>query len=170
MKITSVFNAIENTATTYRKKLTSIPESIFKKTPSNGGWSYSEVYTHIFELSLLSLEALDGCLKSTAKQRKTPLITRLILFFGSFPPAMKFKVPKQLAAKARKIDKTTAATMILDFEVKLKPYYELVKYADPKMKTPHPKLGYLNAAQWIRFIEIHLKHHLKQLERIDKSV
>jgi glycosyltransferase involved in cell wall biosynthesis len=29
--------------------------------------------------------------------------------------------------------------------------------------------GYLNAKQWLRFIEIHLNHHLKQLNRIENS-
>jgi len=27
----------------------------------------------------------------------------------------------------------------------------------------------MNARQWLRFIEIHLKHHIKQLKRIEKS-
>jgi hypothetical protein len=41
--------------------------------------------------------------------------------------------------------------------------------AQANVKTPHPKLGYLNANQWLRFIEIHLKHHYQQLKRVEKS-
>jgi len=47
--------------------------------------------------------------------------------------------------------------------------YPKVKNANPKIKTKHPVIGYLNAKQWLRFIEIHLNHHLKQLKRIENS-
>jgi hypothetical protein len=46
----------------------------------------------------------------------------------------------------------------------------LIAHANSKIKTKHPRLGYLNAKQWLRFIEIHLHHHLKQLNRIENSL
>jgi hypothetical protein len=34
-------------------------------------------------------------------------------------------------------------------------------------KSRHPGLGYFNAGEWLRFIEMHMRHHLRQKERID---
>jgi hypothetical protein len=169
MKTERILSSIQDITTAYRNNLNRIPEARFEVTPPIGGWSYAEVYNHIFDLSILSLQAIDACISPEAKKVKTPFITRAILFFGSFPPAMKFKVPRQLASRVRKIDKQTAFGMIQEFEEKLKAYPNIIIKANPHLKSAHPRLGYLNATQWIRFMEIHLNHHLKQLKRIDKS-
>lgn len=169
MNTEKTLNSIQEITNAYRRFLEQTPEAKFDLTPPIGGWSYSEVYNHIFDLSILALQAIDQCLSPQARQAKTPLITRAILFFGSFPPAMKFKVPKQLASRVKKVNKQNAVKMIQEFEDKLQAYPKIIKQADPLLKSAHPRLGYLNAQQWIRFIEIHLNHHLKQLKRIDKS-
>jgi hypothetical protein len=35
-------------------------------------------------------------------------------------------------------------------------------------KTKHPGLGFFNANEWLQFAEMHLRHHLKQKERIEE--
>ena len=169
MKTAGVFSSIKIITDAYRKRLEAVHPEQFTLTPGDGGWSYAEVYAHIFDLSILSLQAIDQCLSENAKQRKTPLITRAILFFGAFPPAMRFKVPKQFESRVKKISISAASRLIDDFEAKLQHYPEKLKLAVPTRKVAHPRLGYLNALQWLRFTEIHLKHHLKQLKRIDKQ-
>ncbi|KLT64073.1 DinB family protein [Pedobacter sp. BMA] len=153
----------------YKAKLSSYPEDIFQLTPPIDGWSYSEVYSHIFDSSLLSLIALENCIKGKGEDKPTHFAVKVILFFGAFPPAQKYKVPKRLIDRVKKISKTEALDFILEFEKALEHAYPNVSKANKHIKTPHPRLGYLNAKQWFRFIEIHLKHHLKQLNRIEQS-
>ena len=169
MGTAAVFNSINAINEAYRKKIAAVTPEKFQQNPADGGWSYAEVYSHIFDLSILSLEAIDRCLSPDAKQRKTPFITKLILFFGMFPPAMKFKVPKQFESRVKKISIPEAKALMESFEDKLQQYPMRVAQAASDAKAGHPRLGYMNAAQWMRFIEIHLKHHLKQLKRIDKQ-
>jgi len=45
-----------------------------------------------------------------------------------------------------------------------------VSQASKSQKAKHPRLGLLHARQWLRFIEIHTKHHEKQLYRIQKQL
>ncbi|RDC57050.1 hypothetical protein DU508_07595 [Pedobacter chinensis] len=153
----------------YKTKLSYYTDEIFQVTPPVNGWSYSEVYSHIFDASLLSLMALDRCTKGKGENKPTHFAVKLVLFFGSFPPAKKYKVPTRLADRVKKINKLEALDLILEFEKSLVDIYPLIASADQKIKTKHPRMGYLNAKQWLRFIEIHLKHHLKQLDRIEKS-
>lgn len=169
MKAAGLITSIQATTAAYRNRLKQIAPETFDRSPAAGGWSYSEVYSHIFDLSILSLQAIDRCLSPDAKQRKTPLITRGILLFGTFPPAMKFKVPTQFESRVKKISIAAASQLIDDFEVALEQYVEKVNQSDPDLKTAHPRLGYLNALQWLRFTEIHLNHHLKQLNRIARQ-
>lgn len=170
MSTAKIFSSLHRIADAYSSKLNAISDAQFQETPAIGGWSYSEVYSHIFDASLLSLQAMEDCLDAKGKEGKpTAFVVKLILFFGSFPPAMKFKVPKVLEGRAKVISKIEAQAFINTFLAKLEADYKQIPRARDNIKSKHPRLGYLNAKQWIRFIEIHLKHHLKQLQRIEKS-
>ena len=153
----------------YKSKLSVYKDEIFQVTPPINGWSYSEVYSHIFDASLLSIIALENAANGKGEDKPTHFAVKLILFFGAFPPAQKYKVPNRLVDRIKKISKTEALDYIIEFESALEKAYPKVAGANLHSKTKHPRLGYLNAKQWLRFIEIHLKHHLKQLERIEKS-
>lgn len=169
MRNSSVFSLLKDISAKYHDFLREVPDDQFQLTPPIGGWSYSEVYSHIFDISILTLKEVEHCIKGEGKIKPTAFIVKVILFFGSFPPNAKYKVPKALVGRERKIKKEAAAAFIQKFLEELDIVYSQLHLADPALKTLHPRLGYLNASQWFRFMEIHLKHHLKQLKRIEKS-
>lgn len=166
---TKVGRSIRRIVDAYKTKLRSKSEAQFQQTPPIGGWSYSEVYAHIFDSSLLSVLAIQKCLKGDGSFEKTHFGVKAILFFGMLPPGKRYKVPKRLEDRAKKIAIADAQKYINDFELQLAKTAGRLKNADTRVKVAHPRLGYLNAVQWLRFIEIHLNHHLKQLKRIEKS-
>lgn len=170
MNTKKVNESIRKIVESYKVKLANKSEEEFTLTPSIGGWSYSEVYSHIFDSSLLSLIALNNCIKGEGENQPTHFAVKIILFFGSFPPNKKYKVPTRLIERVKKINLMAAQQFITDFELQMMKVLPLIDNADLKMKTKHPRLGYLNAKQWLRFIEIHLNHHLKQLNRIENSL
>jgi len=165
---TAVISSLKNISSRYRDMLNSISEKDFQLMPPIGGWSYSEVYSHIFDSSLLAMQPMEDCINGTGLERKTAFPVKLILFFGSLPPG-KFKVPEKLVSRVKKISKAEAEAFINEFLLRLQRDEQLIGNASKEIKNKHPRLGYLNAAQWLRFIEIHLKHHYKQLKRIEKS-
>lgn len=165
----AIFTSIKKICATYSTILGKIPADRFQLTPPIGGWSYSEVYDHIFDASILSLIPMVECINGGGEKKHTVFIVKLILFFGMFPPAKKFKVPKRLESRVKKINHQEARIWIGKFLHQLEASYINIDQANPLLKTLHPRLGYLNASQWLRVIEIHLNHHLKQLKRIEKS-
>ena len=36
-------------------------------------------------------------------------------------------------------------------------------------KTQHPGLGFLDALEWYQYTEMHMRHHIRQKDRILKS-
>lgn len=170
MNTAKIYQSILKIVEIYKVKLIDSSEKKFSKTPPEGGWSYSEVYSHIFDASLLSLIAINNCIKENGEVKPTHFMVKIILLFGSFPPNRKYKVPKRLLERVKKINLMAAQQLITDFELQLTKALPKIDGANPKIKTKHPKLGYLNAKQWLRFIEIHLNHHVKQLNRIENSL
>jgi hypothetical protein len=169
MNVNKLVRSIRKVVAEYRAFLNALTEEQFQLTPPIGGWSYSEVYSHIFDASILSEMAATYIRKGKGKEAKTVFLVRVILFFGQLPPARKYKAPSSIAGRVKKISKVEALDYIDRFLALLDENQHQYGLADPKLKTKHPVMGYLNSVQWIRFIEIHLKHHLKQLKRIKES-
>ena len=151
----------------YSRFLGELSEEEFQKSPAEGVWSYAEVYSHIFKANLASLITVEQCINGTAEKSSagTHWMVRLILFFGRFPPG-KYKVPASIAGFTAVITKEEARNLIIKFKTRLALITPAVSKATSFHKVKHPRLGLFNASQWFRFIQIHTRHHQKQLLRI----
>lgn len=160
--------AIDTALDDYRSQLDSIPDDVFQTTPPGGGWSFSEVYSHILMATLGSSIALEKCANGCPPTEDgVNFLGRLMMFTGSFPP-IKTKLPAAVAAKmpVSKLSKEEAKNLLIKCRKRVDDAVMLVKSASPDSRYKHPRLGMLNAKQWFKFIRIHLEHHLKQLRRI----
>ncbi|MFM6954270.1 MAG: DinB family protein [Sphingobacteriaceae bacterium] len=169
MSINRIAVRIQESTARYEAFLDNLSETDFQQNPKAGGWSYAEVYSHIFEANLISLLALEKCVKGTAEENTKSMhpAVWLILFFGKFPPG-KIKAPARIAAMVKQISPAEARKLMQAFNQRLLELVPKVSEASSTQKAKHPRLGLLTARQWLRFIEIHTKHHEKQLHRIAK--
>ncbi len=172
MGIGSQRKEIETVLDIYRERLDTIPDEIFNVTPPGGGWSYGEVYSHILQADIGSTIAIEKCTLNscvpTSKGRS--LIGMMVLSFGRFPP-IKVKMPKSVGDKipVKNISKEEARNLIIKCRKRINDVTPLIHDTSKHNKVNHPRLGMLNARQWLKFILIHSKHHLKQLNRIQKK-
>ncbi|AMR30487.1 hypothetical protein A0256_03145 [Mucilaginibacter sp. PAMC 26640] len=172
MNVTKERRAIEEALDSYRKLLDTFTDDAFTTTPPMGGWSYAEVYDHIMKASLGSSIALERCTNNNCppSKKRVTLAGWYVLLLGTFPP-VKLKVPESVAEKMtpKKIEKEEAKNLIIKIRKRVEANAGLVNQAPPNARWQHPRMGMLNAAQWFKFIRIHLQHHLKQLERIKNN-
>lgn len=161
---------IENLLQTYRQRLDEIPDELFNVTPPGGGWSYAEVYSHIMRSTSGSLVAAEKCSNGTGETHTKPIgiLGRLILLFG-YLPGIKFKAPASIAALTANVSKEEARNLIIKAKKRLDDIVPHIEDASAFCKIKHPRFGMLNATQWLTFTGIHLKHHIKQLNRINKK-
>ena len=170
MGLKGTIHSINKSVSEYESLLDSISDEEFKKTPAEGVWSYSEVFSHIFRSNLLSFTAIERCSNGQGVEdnKSTKWKYKLVIFFRRFPPNVKFKVPAKLAHLVEKINKEEAGKLIADFREGLKSAVEHVRKSSPTQKVKHPRMELLNAEQWLIFTEIHTRHHARQLKRIRK--
>ncbi|MDA9554686.1 DinB family protein [Pelobium sp.] len=170
MSVKSNKEALKKSLRFYEEFLKTINEELFLTTPPIGGWSYSEVYSHILSVNFMSAIAVEKCLNKTAelKTQKPHWISRLILFLGQFPPG-KIKAPAQVEASVKKISKEEAANQLVKFYKKLAELFPENQPINLNYKIKHPRLGYLDAASWLRFMVVHTRHHQKQIKNISNS-
>ena len=138
----SILKSVEE----YERFLNTLTDEEFNVTPTPDVWSYSEVYSHIFQANLVSLVAIDKCICGTGIKSAKPIhwAARLILFFGRFPP-IKLKAPESVKALTAKISKEEARNLIVKFKKRLDELTPKVAKANAYQTVKHPRLGLLNA-------------------------
>jgi hypothetical protein len=171
MSIEANYKSLLTTVSQYEKLLSEVSEEDFIQSPDEGGWSYSETYSHIFQSNIYSLLAIEKCIAGigSPNHKRIHWLAWLILFFGRFPP-VKFKAPTKIAAMTKKISREDALFLINKFKTRLGEVKSNMNNANPYQKTKHPRLGLLNANEWLRFIEVHTIHHTRQLKRIGRQL
>ena len=172
MNIGTTRQKIEEALDKYRSRLDTIPDDLFMVTPPDGGWSYSEVYSHILQANLGAMMALEKCIrngKPTSAGRN--MLGLLVFLFGSLPP-WKTKVPEMLEARipARTISKEEARNMLIKCRQRINELTPLIRNSSEYSRVKHGRLGMLNAPQWFKFVLFHSRHHLKQLDRVEKKL
>ncbi|RYZ79099.1 MAG: DinB family protein [Moraxellaceae bacterium] len=170
MGITSIVRSVQEISTKYRTILATLDPAYFMVRPSADAWSLSEIYHHVFDSSILSLEAIESLAGGVNDGGDATLVGKAILFTGAFPPGLKFKAPARLLARLQAIEYAKTEELIRNFDVKFEAVSVQAGQLAPELRRQHPRLGFFNAEQWLRFTEIHLKHHLKQAERTLASV
>lgn len=154
----------------YRNRLDNFSEKDFMAHPPSG-WCIAEVYAHVLQVNRSGLIFMEACIRGNAIKSNKPLhwLVWIILKAGRFPPG-KFKAPANMAVLVKPISKEETRNMLIKVIKKLDELVPMVAKASLNQKMKHPRLGLLNARQWLRFIRIHTAHHLKQLDRIEKTL
>ncbi len=173
MNIAKELKAINTALDNYRSQLDIIPDERFILTPPMDGWSFAEVYSHIMQASIGGSIMLERCTHKTSKPVSGGVnwIGKYVLFTGLFPP-IKIKTPDAAAARMapQKISKEDAKNLIVKCRQRMEAMAALISENPSTRRSKHPSMGMLNANQWLKFIRIHLEHHLKQLNRIKKDL
>lgn len=151
----------------YRQRLNTYTDVEFLRKANADTWSAAEVYAHIISANRMTVRGMHKAAEGNATEDSSnlPWKARFILFFEKFPKGR--KVPEVVQKRTPAIN--TIAEAIESTESLMKELDELMATYTKWTKTQklkHPALGMLNNYQWLKFMKIHSKHHLKQLDRI----
>lgn len=161
---TILLSALED----YRRRLNEYSEDDFLKKTNDEVWSPAEVYAHIISTNRLTINGMQkaNAGNATEDRNRISLKAWLILFSGRFPKGR--KVPEVVLKRTPKFEQKIDAKVALDALIQeLNEIWSTSPNWSKTQKLKHPALGLLNNKQWLKFMKIHTKHHLKQLDRIN---
>ena len=159
------------TFTIWLNALDKYSEEQFRRKPSPESWSMGQVYTHLLlGNDHFFLKQVEKCLnkEGTALGGRKTLAGSFISLINGFPP-VRAKMPKAVEVVPRQpenidfIRKKWLNSMALAENMKKR-----LPGCDLAHKTRHPAFGFLNAEEWFRANEMHLRHHFRQKKRLDK--
>lgn len=136
--------------------------------PDGKSWSLGQLYNHIVEETnwyngqiLIALTDKENSKVATLER------TRILMNRGSFENKL-FKGDPSIAENMEQ--PKSVEDIKLDLE-KLKTstnqLFSKVNKTSINGKSEHPGMGFMNCSEWLRYSEMHMRHHLKQKARID---
>ena len=138
-----------------------------RKKPSDESWSLGQVAMHIDTETNLYIAEIETCLNSG--ENCTELMTndaKKMFEHNSFPN-IKIRRDDTLSQHYPQPEsKDDLHRRMIQLKERLNGLIVRTKTSNSKGKTRHPGLGYFNAEQWLQFAEMHMRHHLKQKDRI----
>ena len=160
-------NLLLNALDEYQRILSSIESACFTVTYDNLG-SYAQLYTHIVRANLRALLAIQKCVqrRTLVRRKGITMLGWLVLCSRRFPPQKNDPVSVSTIVKAKQQD---IRNELLTLRRRILELVPEIDKSSPSFRVKHPRLGMLNARQWLRFMQIHTCHHLKQLRLIQAA-
>ena len=135
--------------------------------PSPSSWSIGQVYMHLLDDTSFYIEQIQICVTSNdhANDQATAA-GKIMLLNNAFPNEILEGAPSN-AYMPQPESKGKLMNDLLNLKTAMNNAATLISESPVKGKTKHPGLDYFNAAEWLQFAEMHLRHHLRQKRRID---
>jgi hypothetical protein len=175
MNARKVLKGFEKTYATWRAALVRGDEERFGAKPAAGGWSLGQVCDHVTATSEAFLDGAETLAHGEGEERGGGMFAFIMCeVVNRFPP-FRFKVPPNLPASYGRLatpDSISRAEALERFEAvagRTRELQDTIASSSTKIRLKHPAAGWFNARQWYQLSEMHMRHHLRQLRRIEKA-
>ncbi|KOR76043.1 DinB family protein [Paenibacillus solani] len=174
MNTTEALKRFEETVQVYLQEMYGFSMEELEYRQAEDEWSIGQMYQHLIQSALvMHLRNIEQCLNpngeagaSTAGKTKEGTA---IFEQGSFPP-IRIQIPpspqytpEQPATKEQLIQGLDTVIQ------RMRQIEPMLGEASPIHTVSHPSFGGLNAEEWFLLIEMHYRHHLRQLHRLKQS-
>lgn len=168
-----VLAAFEATVERYVMELDSLGLEQLRSKPDKETWSIGQMYVHLIQSAqYLHLQNVDQCLASGEETwmpmgQKTER-GKAVFESGSFPP-IPIRVPASLEyTPCQPENKEQLLVGLRSVVERMKRTESGLIQASEEHKMVHPGFGPLHAQEWFLLIEMHYRHHLLQLARLQE--
>jgi hypothetical protein len=142
--------------------------------PAEDQWSAAQVADHICATTEKCLGNALQCAKNEGERGHSGFGPAVFSWMGAFPPVkIKVKVPPpglERLYQPNPISRTEAVTRLRQQVTNVNDAVPILEHADLSVRLPHWAGGWFNAHQWLHSAEMHIKHHFRQLSRIEKQL
>jgi hypothetical protein len=156
--------------TTIQKWIDAIDDytlEMLKQAPGPDSWSLGQVYRHILDDTEWFIGQMREALGTSENGDKEMHAHAQWMFANNTFPDRQIQGPatnRFIPQPASKEELRQRLLAIRDEVVLLFGNPDTVQATG---KTQHPGLLYFSAGEWLQFAEMHMRHHLRQKERID---
>ena len=135
--------------------------------PATGSWSLGRMYIHIIEdTSWFAGQIKAALLTSDHAEEQMHENAKTMFRNNEFPDAA-LTNPNNIPDGRQPKTKEELAQALISIRVEVNQLCITHDLTAAKGKTLHPGLLYFTALEWLRFADMHMRHHFRQKMRID---
>lgn len=175
MNTTEALQRFEETVQVYLQELDGFSMEELKYRQAEDEWSIGQMYQHLIQSALsMHLRNIELCLNpiedaAVSSAGKTE-VGMAIFEQGSFPP-IRIQVPPSPQYTPEQPATKEQLIRGLDTVVqRMRQTEPMLGEASLQDTVPHPSFGGLHALEWFLLIEMHYRHHVRQLERLKQAL
>ena len=157
-----------NTLNIWLNALEQYSFEMLRAKPSQQSWSMGQVYMHLYSETNYYFEQANICLHNNDDTNEEITATGKLMFANNAFPDELIEGPPENASVPQPGSKEELKEKFQHLNLELQAVEKLLSSKALKGKTRHPGLGYFSATEWVQFADMHLRHHLRQKDRIDK--
>jgi hypothetical protein len=141
------------------------------RVPATGGWSLGQVYIHLIDDTGYHVEQMKAALmNNNANSDKTMHPDARALFARNAFPDTRIEGPSANVSIRQPASREELHQKLEGIKTEVNRLYHDFDFDAAKGKALHPGLHYFNAAEWLHFTEMHMRHHFSQKKRIDQAL
>lgn len=136
--------------------------------PDAASWSVGQVFMHLIEETTYYIEQIAFCLNKGEYASEKMSENAETMFLNNEFPDKKIKADPFISDSVQQPDsKQQLQEKMLEIKQEMGLMWERLISTDCIGKAKHPGLGYFSGTEWVQYADMHLRHHLRQKERID---
>lgn len=170
MDTKQILERFETTARIYLEELNNFSLEQLTRKPAEDEWSLGQMYLHLAGLTMsMHLRNIESCRmqENAAAQEGKTEAGEEIFAAGSFPP-VRFRVPASPQYTPKQPESIEEIVQGMHAVIaRMREMEPTVASIPADRMVQHPRFGGLNALEWFALVEMHFRHHLMQLERLD---
>lgn len=138
--------------------------------PGEKSWSLGQVYLHIIADTTWFVEQMQDCLllSNANSEQEMHEYAKVIFANNAFPDAS-LENPFNDPDSRQPLNKEELLQGLTDIKQEVNALYA-IDHPQANGKTEHPGFHFFNSMEWLQFAEMHMRHHLRQKQRIDEQL
>ncbi|WP_456288759.1 DinB family protein [Paenibacillus sp. AK002] len=175
MNTKEALQRLEETVKVYVQELDGFSEEQLRYKPAEDEWSIGQMYQHLIQSAqYMHLRNIDQCLKMNGDAAASPAGKTeqgaAIFEQGSFPP-IRIQVPPSPQYTPEQPESKEQLVQGMNTVLhRMKETEPMLGEASLKHTVSHPRFGGLHAQEWFLLIEMHYRHHIRQLNRLKQAL
>ncbi|HIF14353.1 MAG TPA: DinB family protein [Bacteroidetes bacterium] len=167
----TLFKQLEEQRTLLLKELEKKENVLLKQRPQGGGWNILEVLGHLLQTEKLALSYVNKKMNviSDIPYSGTKAIINKFKLTLIFSMPFRYKAP-QIAMPEKSTSLEEFEKEWSDVRKELLCLLDKTGKESRKLLYRHPFAGRMNLLQMMQFFSSHIKHHIKQVDRIQKGI
>lgn len=136
------------------------------KKPAATEWSLGQVYIHLISTTKYFIQQAVICAAGNEHAAEEAHAAALGMFADNMLPDKDLQGPPSNNDTPQPESKQQIQYGLQQLKIEMETAAALVANSNGTGKTKHPGLQYFNAKQWLQFAIMHMRHHLRQKNKL----